>query len=209
MNKKKFIIIIIVLIIMTIIVYFVFNNNDDKLKIENNNNNIKQITNPIMYFKLAINGKILGNIEFELYENIVPKTTANFKQLCMKNDKGIKKYKGTIFHRIVKGFVIQGGDFTKGDGTGGRSIYGLHFDDENFVKKHNKKGLLSMANSGPNTNGSQFFITLDETPHLDNKHVVFGEVINGYNLVEYISQLDVNESDKPIEDVMIIDCGQK
>lgn len=205
MNKKRFIIVVIILIIITIIVYYVMKD-DNNNKIEDQ---IKQIKNPIVFFDIAVGGNKIGTVEFELYENIVPKTTNNFKQLCCTNKDGIKKYMGTVFHRVIKNFMIQGGDYTKGDGTGGRSVYGLNFDDENFILKHDKPGLLSMANSGPNTNGSQFFITLKETPHLDNKHVVFGEVIKGFEIIKMIGELETDDNDRPLKTVMIVNCGSK
>jgi len=151
-------------------------------------------------------------VTFELYDDVVPKTTENFRCLCT-GEKGmghagkLLSYKGSIFHRVIKSFMIQGGDFTAGNGTGGESIYGEKFEDENFEIKHTKPFLLSMANAGPGTNGSQFFITTVPTPHLDDKHVVFGEVLSGKGIVRKIENLKV-ANDKPLKDVKITDCGQ-
>ncbi|XP_010182057.1 PREDICTED: peptidyl-prolyl cis-trans isomerase D, partial [Mesitornis unicolor] len=154
-----------------------------------------------------------GRIVFELFADIVPKTAENFRALCT-GEKGTGPttgkplhYKGCPFHRIIKQFMVQGGDFSNQNGTGGESIYGEKFEDENFHYKHDKPGLLSMANAGPGTNGSQFFITTVPASHLDGKHVVFGQVIKGMGVVKILENVEV-KGENPAKLCIIADCGE-
>jgi len=160
---------------------------------------------PRCFLDIAANGQFLGRIVIELRADVVPKTAENFRVLCT-GEKGYG-YKGCPFHRIIPNFMCQGGDFTRQNGTGGRSIYGAKFADENFLLKHTGAGILSMANAGPNTNGSQFFLCTAPTPWLDGKHVVFGSVVEGMEVVKNIERFGTS-SGQPVAKIVIADCGQ-
>jgi len=170
------------------------------------------MTNPVVFFDMLIGGRPAGRVVMELFADVVPKTVENFRALCT-GEKGRGSmgkplhFKGSAFHRVIPGFMCQGGDFTAGNGTGGESIYGGEFRDENFKRKHTGAGILSMANAGPNTNGSQFFLCTTATPHLDGKHVVFGKVIEGLDVVKLIEKQG-SDSGKTRRPVIIGDCGE-
>ncbi|XP_078049552.1 peptidylprolyl isomerase B (cyclophilin B) [Augochlora pura] len=158
-----------------------------------------------VWFDITVDGEPIGRVEIGLFGKTVPKTVKNFIELA-KKPQG-EGYKGSKFHRVIREFMIQGGDFTRGDGTGGHSIYGNRFEDENFKLKHYGAGWLSMANAGKDTNGSQFFITVNQTPWLDGRHVVFGKVIKGMDVVRKIENVSTDTRDKPTKDVVIADSG--
>merc|ERR1712168_35503 len=158
-----------------------------------------------VYFDLAVNGKQAGRLTFKLHDDVTPKTAENFRQLCT-GEPGFG-YEGSAFHRVITQFMAQGGDFTNHNGTGGKSIYGRTFKDENFAIRHTKPGQLSMANAGPNTNGSQFFITFVPCPWLDGKHTVFGEVDEGHELLDLLERCG-SQSGRPRAEVVIAKSGE-
>lgn len=207
MNKVRFNILFyfpaLMLLVLNSIIYFIAflsaSINDD-YKNDDYKNEIKEFSIKIPFMILQDGNNFLEKIQFDLFWDVTPLTCLNFAR-HLTNKKG---YKNSIFHRIIKDFMMQGGDFTRFNGTGGRSAFGGEkFDDENFIKKHDSLGVLSMANAGRNTNGSQFFITFGRTSHLDGKHVVFGKVKDEY--LRVISR--INSMKEPIPNFKVVDCG--
>ncbi|CEH11943.1 peptidyl-prolyl cis-trans isomerase h [Ceraceosorus bombacis] len=166
---------------------------------------------PVVFMDVTIGDQPAGRIKFELFSDVVPKTAENFRQLCTGEQRinhSPQGYKGAVFHRVIRDFMVQGGDFLNGDGTGSYSIYGDKFEDENFAAKHDAPGLLSMANSGPNSNGCQFFITCQPADFLDGKHVVFGKVVEGMLTLRKMENVPTGQNNRPRLAVRVTECGE-
>jgi len=236
LDIKNILYILVIIIIVGIIGYYIYKtffskNNNEKVENSKNtehmenrdvieDNKIKEpdidyskmVDNLSNYpfFDIMIGDKHEGRLIFQLFDEDAPRTCLNFRHLCGRNilNNGKKpSYQGVEFHRIIPNFMIQGGDITRGDGTGGMSIYGEQFEDENLGAQHNQPGLLSMANAGPNTNSSQFFITTTETPHLDGKHTIFGIVLQGMDIIRKMESIETDENDRPKVSCKILKSG--
>eukprot|EP00669_Euglena_mutabilis_P003275 TRINITY_DN14216_c0_g1_i1.p1 TRINITY_DN14216_c0_g1~~TRINITY_DN14216_c0_g1_i1.p1 ORF type:complete len:308 (-),score=148.91 TRINITY_DN14216_c0_g1_i1:104-1027(-) len=173
----------------------------------------KRQENPIVFLEISIGGAAVGRITLELYADRCPRTAENFRRLCTGEARSKATgarlcYVNCVFHRVIKDFIAQGGDITHFNGTGGESIFGPKFEDENFYYRHNEPGTLSMANAGPNTNNSQFFITLKTQPHLDRKHVAFGRVMQGMAVMREVEKVPCDREDYPMTPIVIAKCGQ-
>jgi len=169
---------------------------------------------PQVFLDISVGEKPSARMVFVLYADTVPKTAENFRQLCTEQHEGVTArgkpftYRNSILHRKIPGLMVQGGDFENENGTGGESIYGRRFEDEAFRDKHTRRGLLAMANDGPNTNGSNFFVSFAPAEHLDRRHVIFGELIQGFDLLDMLEDLPTNPEHRPLDDCVITACGE-
>merc|ERR1719382_175565 len=169
---------------------------------------------PRVFLDVAVGAEPPARMVFGLYTDTVPKTAENFRQLCTGEHAGLTRrgkpfhYKGCLLHRMIPGLMVQGGDCENTNGTGGESIYGRRFKDEAFVDKHTRRGLLAMANDGPNTNGSNFFVSFAAAEHLDKHHVIFGELVEGWEVLDTLEKIETNPESRPLKDCVITDCGE-